>query len=81
MAEKPARQLCIEWRQHPVTEYLLEDLNNQILQLQEAWSDGAFTTESSDGTIQLNATSIGAVKALKETIFDIREIAGTEDEY
>ena len=80
MAERPARQMCLEWREHPVTEYVIQDLEEQIKELQEAWSRGAFTEDTSDGTAQLNASSIGAVKALQETILDIREIAGEEDE-
>lgn len=80
MAEIPARELCIEWRQHPVTRYLLADLAEQVAELQDAWGRGAFTTETADGTLQLNASSIGAVKALQEVILDIREIAGEDED-
>jgi len=80
MVEQPARQLCLEWREHPVTKYLIQDLQEQVQELQDAWGRGAFTTETSDGTIQLNASSIGAVKALQEVILDIREIAGDDNE-
>ena len=79
MAEVPARQMCLEWREHPVTKYLLDDLAEQVQELKDAWSRGAFTEENSNATVQLNAMSIGAVKALEETILDIREIGGDDE--
>ncbi len=80
MAELPARQMCLEWREHPVTRYLLEDLAEQVQELKDAWGRGAFTEETVDGTAQVNASSIGAVKALEETILDIREIGGDDED-
>ena len=80
MAERPARQLCLEWREHPVTRYLLEDLAEQVQDLKDAWGRGALTDNTTDGTIQLSSMSVGAVKALEEVSYDIQEIAGDADE-
>jgi hypothetical protein len=34
----------------------------------EGWADGAFSTESSDGTIQLNSEAIGKAYLLKDLL-------------
>jgi uncharacterized protein YukE len=80
MAERPARQMCLEWREHPVTKYLVKDLEEQVQDLQDAWGRGAFTREHTSGTVQINAQSIGAVKALQETVLDIRDIGGDDED-
>lgn len=40
----------------------------------EAWGRGELTTESTDGTVQLNAKWIGKIEALDEVLDMLKEV-------
>lgn len=55
-----------EWKQHPETKRLFKFLNQISNELTDAWANGRFTTETTDGTIQLNSKAIGKYEAINE---------------
>lgn len=65
------------WLQHPCTRSLLHTLDADSMDITEAWSNGNYTAESKDGTMQLNAEALGHFKAVS-SILDFVE--GINDE-
>jgi hypothetical protein len=63
----------LEWKSNPVTSKFFIYLNDTRKEILEAWAEGTFTSESSDGTIQLNAAALGKVRLLA----DLQEIDHT----
>lgn len=51
-----------QWLKHPATEALISNLKEQIQFLKDGWAEGAFTTETVDGTVQTNAKNIGQIQ-------------------
>jgi len=45
----------------------------------EAWANGDFTTESIEGTIQLNSKALGKIDAYSEILFIIADIVEGTD--
>ncbi len=56
------------WLLHPVTEQFREFLRASLVDLQNQWVEGNFTTETSDGTAQANARSIGRGQTLLDVL-------------
>lgn len=78
MIEKPLKQEIVEWKQHKVTKYLIQQLKDDMKVIQETWTHGGFTTESESGTIQLNSRALGNIKALGELLDYIEQDMGVE---
>lgn len=53
------------WRRHPATVALLNTLMGDYIDVHQAWEDGKFTSESADGTAQMNAKSLGMLEAIR----------------
>lgn len=82
MTEKPEKELCREWREHPVTEYFIKALSEEVQELKDLWATGSFTAESAEGTAQINSLSLGKVMATELIIENMREVVGEDrDEY
>lgn len=63
-----------QWKQHPCTKYLLLELKADYLDIHAGWEAGNYTTEVADGTVQLNAESLGGVKAIRSLVEHIEEL-------
>jgi len=57
-----------EWKHHPETKRLHNYLKRISGELMEAWANGQYTTESTEGTAQLNAKAIGKYEAISEIL-------------
>ena len=68
----------LAWLQHPCTRSLLNTLRGDIVDMLEAWSSGNYTTETSEGTIQLNSEALGQFKAAQMTLEYVEGIADEE---
>ena len=53
---------------HPVTKELHKFLRQRRLDAMERWASGGFTSESVEGTSQLNSAALGGMKVLDEII-------------
>lgn len=62
-----------EWKQHEMTREYVQRLKSAILEVQDNWSVGRYTSEHVAGTAQLNAEALGFVKGLREAIELIEE--------
>ena len=80
MLEKPTHEQLVDWRESRTTKYLLNEIDNTILELQERWAAGNFTGETADSTVQLNAKYLGVVQGLLEIKDFIENIVGELDE-
>ena len=57
-----------EWQSHPGTQAYLRKLYEDRDSIKEGWANGEYTTESIDGTVQLNSKNIGKAEAIQEMI-------------
>ena len=51
------------WLEHPCTRALIHTLQGDIIDILEAWSNGNYTGDTVDKTIQLNSEALGQYKA------------------
>jgi len=63
------------WQAHPCTQFVLKKMAAEVLSYHINWQSGAFTEESEDGTIQKNASALGAMGALAAITEDIEQMA------
>ena len=61
-----------EWRAHPQTQAFLAWLQENRETLKESWANGHLTTESLDGTKQVNAEAIGKCQAFDDVMKYVR---------
>ena len=64
----------IAWRQLPMTQALLLQLKAWFVANFEEWANGSLTSESVEGTAQLNAKAMGHINACERVIEWIREV-------
>jgi hypothetical protein len=57
---------AMAWINHPITTALMATLKGDYENLITAWTEGDFTTESLDGSLQKNANAIGKVQSITE---------------
>lgn len=62
------------WHQSPCTQALIKQISADILEMQASWSDGGYTDESADRTLQLNSKHIGMALAGSDVLDAIDEI-------
>lgn len=62
------------WKQHPVTEAFIAVLDGRKRTLQDSWSAGQFTGNSTDETAQMNAKAIGQVQMLEDILQSIEDM-------
>lgn len=63
------------WHQSPCTTALIKRITADFIEEQADWAEGAYTTESADGTLQSNSKHIGMAQAASlvlEAIDDIK---------
>lgn len=61
------------WLQMDQTKDLLRYLKQDLENVKDQWASGGYTTESQDGTIQLNSMALGSVRSLNNIINAIEE--------
>jgi hypothetical protein len=66
-------ELSQEWREHSETRKYVQYLQSEIYRLRQAWAEGAFTGESLDETVQLNAKFIGVVQGFTNALEIIKD--------
>jgi hypothetical protein len=72
----------INWKEHPITLYLIKTLEADKLDIMEAWGNGQFLAESSEGTSQKNAKALGMLESVDLTLSAISELHSlTEEEF
>ena len=57
-----------EWLQHPVTIEFRKAMQTRLDELKNDWANGGYTTETVDGTAQLNARSLGKAQMLSDLL-------------
>lgn len=57
-----------------MTQEFLASLKENRQETQDLWGRGGYTTESRDGTVQLNSKAIGAVGVITSLIDHIEEL-------
>jgi hypothetical protein len=62
--DSPAMQFN-EWLAHPLTVRLRHLLQDQLAELQEQWSSGAFTDGSMEKMALLNANAVGQCEVIR----------------
>ena len=73
-------QQSLLWRDHPVTQLLLQGLQAQVEGAQEAWVMGAFQSSDPDTERAINTAEQAAVNVVAQIIYAIREIKMPEPE-
>jgi hypothetical protein len=63
------------WMQNPITRSFLDSLREDRFAIMEAWARRAYTGESSDQTLQLNAVGLAQVKTIDELLQNLEESA------
>lgn len=72
--ELVTRDEAESWYFHPCTQILMTMLDGDIVGLQDLWKNGAFTSSSSDATIQRNSKEIGKCEAYEDVLNYIKEL-------
>jgi hypothetical protein len=68
------------WLMHPVTEKHIKRLIEAKEDIKENWANGAYTAESMEGTAQLNAEAVGAIRQIDQILIDIDNMEVEDDE-
>jgi len=79
---EPTTEEWQSWLGQKTGQYFIEMLNNKIADIQDDWSNGAFTGVSSDETFQLNSNGLGRLEAYGDIIVTLEEMkdGSSEDE-
>lgn len=67
------------WLEMEQTRNLLKFLKQDLENVKEQWASGGYTTESQDGTLQLNSMALGSVRSLNNIINAIEEGVDFDD--
>jgi len=81
--EKPTFEQVADWDTNKVTQYVLNEIDETISEIQDVWLEGGYTSATSDETIQLNSKALGAAQALlnlKDFVDSLSEVEYDEDE-
>lgn len=57
-----------EWKQHEMTREYAQRLKDAIIEAQENWSNGYYTHETVEGTVQKNAEVLGFIAGIRAAI-------------
>lgn len=63
------------WLRNPITESFLHSLQLDKQAIMEAWARRAYTGDSSDQTLQLNAIGLAQVKTIDELLQNLEQSA------
>ncbi len=77
-AKEPTASEFRGWLDMPTGKYLVDLLKNQIVEIQEGFINGDYTGSSTDETIQLNASAIGAGQAVANILLTLDELKTDE---
>lgn len=58
----------LTWMRNPITESFLNSLRTDRQDIMEAWARRAYTGDTSDQTLQLNAVGLAQVKTIDELL-------------
>ncbi len=58
----------LSWCKHPVTQSLMMSLYGDMAGYFEAWSNGDYTSETAEGTVQKNSKALGGVAAIESML-------------
>lgn len=72
------RQERESWLAHPCTRAFIHTIQGDVLDILESWGNGNYTTETVDGTIQLNSNAIGQYTAASSMLDWVEGIADEE---
>lgn len=75
LAERSERQA---WLQHPCTRAFIHTMQGDVVDILEGWGNGNYTTESVEGTMQLNSEALGQYKAAGSMLDWVEGIADEE---
>jgi hypothetical protein len=62
MSRLPTEEEFLEWRSHPVTQYVMEVLHAKRESLRQQWEGGSFTDYAKDTTALVNVGNLGTCK-------------------
>lgn len=60
-----------EWYCNPCTQAFMLQLEAKVQELAEAWSHGAYTDDSGDTELRLNAKALGEIRGIRHAIGEI----------
>ena len=78
--EKPERALCMEWRSHPCTKYILEYIEEGIEMFGDQFVAGELVSDTEFKTTKLMLAAVGAAQALQQISDEIATIAEPQEE-
>lgn len=73
------RDDVLDWKQNAVTQHFLKTLKEDRDNIIESWAAGDYTSDSADGTTQLNAKALGNLHALENVISTLKDYQDTFD--
>jgi len=77
--DKPAKDVRHEWRVHPVTKYLLRDIQGTIDNIGDMFTQGSFVSDTEFETVKLHLKAVGAAEALA-LIYDEIDLVDSPEE-
>lgn len=72
--DKPAHDVCREWQAHPVTKFLLSEIDETISRIENEFSSGGYVSDTEFSTIKLTLEAVGGTKALNKLYEYIEEL-------
>lgn len=76
--DKPSYELCYEWRQHPCTKWLLDEIEDTIEQAAEQAIKEAVNSESEFQALRQVLKLGGSVQSLESVFITVDQIASEE---
>ena len=65
----------LSWMHNPITECFLNSLRDDKQEIMAAWARRAYTGESGEQTLQLNAVGLAQVKTIDELLQNLEDSA------
>ena len=63
----------VQWCKHPITLSLMQSLYGDMAGYFEGWSNGEYTGESAEATVQKNSKALGSVAAIEAILIWIED--------
>lgn len=65
----------LSWMHNPITETFLNSLRDDKQEIMEAWARQAYTAESGEQTLQLNAVGLAQIKTIDQLLQNLEDSA------